>query len=161
MSGRWSHEEAQFVRLIQKERHINVASSMRLRSFGVIGFGYWRCRSYLPSKVRSRIESFLQISGPTSSQLEKIENLGFAIGLEKSEIWKATGLPIDNVGMISRSKITLFGVMVAVFVVVVVGFVIATFLNGGTLFDPADVPTYTYTPGTKYGSISPRDFTAD
>jgi hypothetical protein len=138
-----------------------MVSGMKLRSLGVIGFGYWRYRSYLPSKVRSRIEGFLQISGLTSSQLEKIEDLGFSIGLEKSEIRKATGVPVDNMDMMSRGKITLFGVMVAVLVVVAIGFVIAILFNGGTLFDPSDVPTYTYTPGTKYGSISPKDFTAD
>lgn len=136
-----------------------MATGMKLRSLGVIGFGYWRCRLYLPSKVRSKIEGLLQISGPTSSQLEKIEDLGFRIGLEKSEIRKATGLPIDNMDMMSRSKITFFGVMVAVLVVVFISFAIAILLNGGRLFDPFGVPTYTYSPGTRYGSISPDDFT--
>lgn len=122
-----------------------------------MGYGYRRFKQNLPLRLRSEIEFLLQMNRPTGNQLEEIENLGSKIGLEQSEIYAATGLPIDNMASMSRNKITLLGMVISIFAVTCISCAIIVILNGGHLVNPT--PTYTYTPGTRYGSISPEDFT--
>lgn len=129
---------------------------LRLRDLGIVSYGYRRFKPSLPPRLRREIENLLQINRPKGNQLEEIENLGSKIGLEQSEIYAATGLPIDNINSMSRNRITLLGLVIGIFAVTCISFAIIVILNGGHLVNPT--PTYTYTPGSRYGSISPEDF---
>lgn len=130
---------------------------MRWSSFGGIDYGYRKVRTHLPSRMRKAADNTLYSEVLTKKQIEDMTRLGESIGLKKKEVYAATNLPIDNIASFGRGKITLFGVLVSIIIIVCISFGIALIMNFGQFFDPA--PTYTYTPGTRYGSISPNDFT--
>ncbi len=131
--------------------------SMRWSSFGNVDYGYRKIRMHFPVKLRSTVDKVLYPEVITKKQIANMERLGASLGLKKNEIVAATNLPIDNMDSVSRGKVTLFGVLVSIIVVVCISVGLALLLNNLHFFEPT--PTFTYTPGTKYGSISPNDFT--
>jgi len=130
---------------------------MRWSSFGGIDYGYRKVRTHLPSRIRKAADNILYPEVLTKKQIEDMTRLGESLGLKKKEVYAATNLPIDNIASVGRGRITLFGVVVSIIIIVGISFGIALLMNFGQFFDPT--PTYTYTPGTRYGSISPNDFT--
>ena len=130
---------------------------MRWSSFGGIDYGYKKARTHLPSRIRKAADNILYSEVLTKKQIEDMTRLGESLGLKKKEVYAATNLPIDNIASVGRGRITLFGVIVSIIIIVGISFGIALLMNFGQFFDPT--PTYTYTPGTRYGSISPNDFT--
>lgn len=132
-------------------------TGMLSRNLGIAYLGYAKVKSHMPSELRLAVESFLQIGRVSQVQMEKIESIGQTIGLERREIVAATSLPIDNIDSRGRGRISLLSALVAVFAIMCISFVVVVLFAGGNLADTV-VPTYTYTPGTRYGSISPRDF---
>ncbi|MCK5266364.1 MAG: hypothetical protein KAR03_12215 [Candidatus Thorarchaeota archaeon] len=130
---------------------------MRWSRFGGIDYGYMKARTHLPSRIRKAADNILYSEVLTKKQIEDMTRLGESLGLKKKEVYAATNLPIDNIASVGRGRITLFGVIVSIIIIVGISFGIALLMNFGQFFDPT--PTYTYTPGTRYGSISPNDFT--
>ena len=130
---------------------------MNLSNNGIFRFGYERYRSSLPKRLQLSMQRLLGIREVTSKQAAIIRSLGESIGLERGEVIAATSLPIDNIDARGRGEVSILGVVVAVFVVMIISFGIIIMMAGGNVvFTP--VPTYTYAPGTRYGSISPNDF---
>lgn len=107
--------------------------------------------------MRKAADNILYSEVMTKKQIEDMTRLGESIGLKRKEVYAATNLPIDNMASFGRGRITLFGVIVSIIIIIGISFGIALLMNMGQLIDPT--PTYTYTPGTRYGSISPNDFT--
>jgi hypothetical protein len=83
-----------------------------------------------------------------------IETLGENIGLDKNEIHAAVPGHFGPLHVGDRRRMTLFSYLMAILLIVAVSFVILVFTGNYPLSDPST----TYTPGTRYGSISPRDF---
>ena len=131
---------------------------MRWSSFGGINYGYRKIRIHFPLRLRRIVDRVLYPEVISQKQIANMEQLGASLGLKKNEIFAATNLPIDNMDSVNRGKITLFGLLVSIIIIVCVSFGVALLLNNLNFFDPAPHPTYTYTPGTRYGSISPNDF---
>lgn len=129
---------------------------MRWGNFGGIDYGYRKVRIHLPSRMRKAADNILYSEVLTKKQIEDVTRLGESVGLKKKEVYAATNLPLDNMASFGRGRITLFGVIVSIIIIVGISFGIAMLMNYGQFFDPT--PTYTYTPGTRYGSISPNDF---
>ncbi len=129
---------------------------MRWSSFGNVNYGYRKVRIHFPQKLRRSVDKVLYPEAITKKQMANMERLGTSLGLKKNEILAATNLPIDNMESVGRGKITLFGLLVSIIVVVCVTFGVSLLLNNFHFFD--STPTFTYTPGTRYGSISPNDF---
>jgi hypothetical protein len=111
---------------------------------------------YFPEKLQSVVDIVLHPSAMTRIQRMNIERLGVSVGLKRNEILAATNLPIDNMESVSRGKVTFFSVLVSIIVVVCISFGLALLMNHFNFFDPT--PSFTYTPGTRYGSINPADF---
>jgi len=129
---------------------------MRWSGFTGINYGYKKVRTFLPLSLRRSADKMLYPQIITIGEITKIERLGASVGLKKSEILAATNLPIDNMDSIGRGKVTLFGLVVSIIIVVCISFGISLLLNNFHFFDPT--PTFTYTPGTRYGSINPSNF---
>ncbi len=124
-----------------------------LRSLTSISFGYWRIRSALPFGIRSGIENLLGITPPTKAHLKRIESLGLSIGLGRNEIRAATSPPIEGTGYMPRTSSPLVTSIVCrvLCIVILLGVLVVSYFvvaNQGSV----------YTPGTKYGSISPNNF---
>jgi len=127
-----------------------------IRSLGSLAIEYWRVKSYIPSRMRSETERILRITGPTDSDIDRIESLGLAIGLERSEIRAATGLPMDNMRNGTERRIALLDRVICRVVCLIILFkVIIVILFAAT------TPGGIYAQGTRYGSISPNDFGTD
>ncbi|MDH4213963.1 MAG: hypothetical protein OEV85_08595 [Candidatus Thorarchaeota archaeon] len=118
-----------------------------------ISFGYWKIKLALPPEIRSELENLLGISYLTKTDFKKIENLGLSIGLERNEIRSATSPPIVGTGHMPMTRSTLFNTVICrlLCIIILVAAVIATY------FIVANQVSV-YTPGAKYGSISPNDF---
>jgi hypothetical protein len=121
-----------------------------------VHYGYKRVRTHLPSRIRKATDELLYSQDLTARQIEDFTRLGESLGLKKREIYAATNLPIDHIASAGRSKVTLFGVLLSIIIIICISFGLALLMNYGHFFDPS--PTFTYAPGTKYGSISPNDF---
>ncbi|TFH06150.1 MAG: hypothetical protein E4H14_11390 [Candidatus Thorarchaeota archaeon] len=129
---------------------------MRWSSFGNVAYGYRKIRMHFPLRLRRTVDEVLYPEIITKKQIATMEHLGASLGLKKYEIFAATNLPIDNMQSVGRGKISLFGLLVSIIVVVCISIGLTLLLNNFHFFDLT--PTYTYTPGTRYGSISPNDF---
>jgi hypothetical protein len=120
--------------------------------------GYERFSRHLPRGIQQYVEEVLGFRKATFTQMRRIETLGKSIGLHRGEIIAATSLPIDNMDARGRGSVGVLGVMIAIFVVLCISFALVILMTGGSLVDPVATPTYTYAPGTRYGTIAPRDF---
>lgn len=129
---------------------------MRWSSFSSVRFWYMKTRSSLPARLRNSTDGIMLSKNFTDYQIDKLENLGKSIGMKRSDIIAATNLPIDHINMGGGRRATLFGVLVCIIVLACVTFVVALLMSNPQILGPT--PTYTYAPGSRYGSISPNDF---
>ena len=123
-------------------------------SFSKVTFGYRKLRPFLPAILADAIEGMMYSRSLTKKQTKEFMRLGESIGLEKKEIIAATNIPIDNIRYIGRSRATLLGLILTISLIICIFFGLSLLNIGG---DPL-LGRPTYTPGTKYGSISPTDF---
>ena len=123
-------------------------------SLSKVMFGYKKIRPFLPSILADLTEGMMYPKFLTKRQTEGLLRLGESIGLEKKEIVAATNIPIDNIRYIERSRATLFGLFVTILLIICIVLGLSLLQIYG---DPLPGRP-TYTPGTKYGSISPNDF---
>jgi hypothetical protein len=128
---------------------------MKSPGLGEFEFMFWRIRMHLPSRLRKIVEKGLYSQSFSSSQLRMIETLGENIGLDKKEIHAAVPSPLGPLHASDRKRMTLFSYLMAILLIVAVSFVILVFTGNYPLNDPST----TYTPGTRYGTIRPDDFT--
>ena len=117
-------------------------------------FIFRRVKIYLPSRLQKLIEKELYSDSLTKSQLDSMETLGKKIGLDKGEIYAAVPSSMHPAGFVERRRMTLLSALISIFIIILGSFLFLV-LTGS--YPPND-PVYTYTPGTKYGSISPNDF---
>ncbi|MFW9812643.1 MAG: hypothetical protein ACFFF9_09305 [Candidatus Thorarchaeota archaeon] len=127
---------------------------MKSLGLGEFEFMFWRIRMHLPSRLRKILENGLYSQFLSPSQLQMIETLGENIGLDKEEIHAAVPGHLGPFHAGDRRRMTLFSYLIAILLIVAVSLVILVFTGNYPLSDPST----TYTPGTRYGSISPRDF---
>jgi hypothetical protein len=113
-------------------------------------------KQYLPQRVFSKLERTIWKRNPTKKQFDKISSIGKSIGLQRKEIVAATSLPIGHIASGGRNKISFFGVFMIIVIIACISFGLTLLMSSG-YFDSS--PTFTYAPGTKYGSINPNDFT--
>ena len=118
-------------------------------------FTFRRVKLFLPSRLRKMIERELYSDSITKSQLKSMETLGEKIGLDRREVYAAVPSGIYPQGIADRRRMNLFSAVLSIFIIIVGSFLFLI-LTGSY---PPDGPAYTYTPGTRYGSISPNDFT--
>ena len=85
--------------------------------------------------------------------MESIAILGEKVGLNKSEIYAAVPSGMSPHGIVYRRRMTLFTALASIFIIILGSFLFMV-LTGN--YPPE--PVSTYTPGTRYGSISPEDF---
>ena len=112
-----------------------------------------RMKKYLPSSLFTVIRRLTYGEGPTNSQLKKIKLLGEDIGLSEKEIIASLDRPSGPIGVGGRQKTAIYFTMLVALVVVVIG---SLFI--WAVLDPETAPFKTYTPGTFYGTIRPKDF---
>ena len=122
---------------------------MRWSGVGRIEVEYWKIRPYLPSNLKSKLESFMPFRNPEQKQLKKLEMLGEEIGLSCKEVSAAYNPPLDMAHW--RSRLTPFTACVMILAVFIVTFLIFTFANN-------HYPPSTYEFGTRYGTLKPQDF---
>lgn len=123
--------------------------------FSKVMFGYQKLRPFLPSVLADVTEGMMYSKVLTKNQTEELLRLGKSIGLEKKEIIEATNIPIDNIRYFGSSRSTLVGLFAIITIIIIIFFGLALLQIYG---DPIS-GSPTYAPGTKYGSISPNDFT--
>lgn len=126
---------------------------MAWSGYGSAIFIFRGIKSYLPLRIQKVVEKELYSDSLTKSQIESIELLGEKVGLDKSEIVAAVPSTINPGGFGERKRMTLFTALISIFIIILGSFLLLV-LTGNY---PPD-PFYTYTPGTRYGSISPDDF---
>jgi hypothetical protein len=120
-----------------------------------IEVAYWRVQCYLPSNIRSKIESLILRRPSEERQLRKLDMLGKNIGLSRSEVLATYNPPLNMSHW--RSRFTPFSACVMILVIMVVGYMIIAFvaLSNPNYFPP---PNSTYRFGSLYGTIKPQDF---
>ena len=99
------------------------------------------------------VEKELYSDSLTKSQIESIERLGEKIGLDRSEIVAAVPSAMNPAGFGERRRMTLGRALISIFLILLGSFLLLV-LTGNYPLDPG----FTYTPGIRYGSISPVDF---
>jgi hypothetical protein len=129
---------------------------MRWSRFSGAHYGYMRIRNHLPPRLRESTDGVLLSKTLSDYQIDKLENLGKSIGMKRSEIVEATNLPIDHINPGRGGRTPLIGVFVCIIILACVSIAVALLMSNPQLF--GTTPTYTYAPGTRYGSISPNDF---
>jgi hypothetical protein len=122
-----------------------------LRASDTIAFGYWRFRSRLPVRIRSSMEQLLGVDRPTIQHLNRIEELGQAIGLERNEIRAAIDHPLDSASSGTTDRTSLLDRMICRVICVVILLAVLV-----VVIYTATRPVYGF--ATRYGSISPNDF---
>jgi len=126
---------------------------------GIIMHMIWvdinRLESYLPIRLYDRMQQITGYVEPSRQQLTKIELLGKNVGLEKSEVLAALDSHLSTTGIGSKSRISLFTTIIVMIVIALVSVLLTWFV-----VDPESFPVPTYVPGSLYGTISPRDFSA-
>lgn len=126
---------------------------MRWSGVRQIGIAYWKIRPFLPSNLRTQLESLVQYRTPPEKQLKKLEMLGESIGLNRKEVVAAYTTP-TNLTQWSARRLTPFSACVMILVILVVSFLILALPS-------IYAPPSTYAWGTRYGSIKPQDFRSD
>ena len=128
---------------------------MRWSGEGWMEVAYWKLRYFLPSNLRSRLESWILLRPPEEKQLRKIEMLGESIGLSRSEVSATYNPPLNMAHW--RSRFTPFSACVMILVIMVVGYMIIAFVAlGNPNYLPPTDSTYRF--GSLYGTIKPQDF---
>jgi hypothetical protein len=122
-------------------------------SRGLFEFSKVVPRKYLPQRVRALLH------GPGVSNRGKMEKLGTIVGLSPQEVQSVVD---SRTGQIVRTSSWVVGRMLLylsfiLVLVVIMFFIFAPNLDWGTAIGNT-TPTPTYTPGTRYGSVSPKDF---
>jgi hypothetical protein len=131
---------------------------MMWRGYGALSLAIWRTRMYLPFRLRSMLDNELQPYAFTKSQLESMEALGRSIGLTRREVCAVVPSNMDPSGFIGRRRMTLFSALITIIIIVFSSFLFLI-ITGNYPFNSPTTTTPTYTPGSRYGSISPNDFT--
>ena len=129
---------------------------MRWSSFSGVHYGYMKIRNQLPQRLRNSTDGVLLSKKVSDYQIGKLEDLGKSIGMKRSEVIAATNLPIDHINLGRGGRATLLGVLVCIIFLACISFAVALLMSNPQFLGPT--PTYTYAPGTRYGSISPADF---
>ena len=121
--------------------------------YGSAIFIFRGIKRYLPLRLQRVVEKELYSDSLTKSQMESIAVLGEKVGLNKSEIFAAVPSGMNPAGFGERRRMTLFSAIVSIVIIILGSFLFMVLIGN---YPPE--PVYTYTPGTRYGSISPDDF---
>jgi hypothetical protein len=128
--------------------------NVKWTSFGALSIVIWRVRMYLPSRLRYLLDLELHSDTTTKLKLESMRILGKNIGLDRNEVYAAVPSHMDPSGLTGRRRTTFFSVLVTI-VIILFGSFLVLVITGNY---PFNSPTTTYTPGSRYRSISPNDF---
>lgn len=109
----------------------------------------------LPDTQTSMLDRLVNRQQMSKQQLSKIHQLGRNIGLDREEITAAIDRPQSGVQKGGLSNNRFFrGITIASILIIAIGVILIVWYFVG----PESSPIHTYTPGTDYGSIKPRDF---
>jgi hypothetical protein len=128
---------------------------MRWSRYESLSIAVWPIRMYLPFRLRNLFDKQLYSKTLTRSKLESMVALGKSIGLDRREVYAAVPSNMDPAGSLVRKKMTPFSALITILIIVVAGFLFLV-ITGNY---PINNPVPTYTPGSRYGSIRPKDFT--
>ena len=110
-------------------------------------------RPFMPSALKQTIDYMIRPAPLSQKQHDKIASLGESVGLNKAEVIQA----VDAPGIDSTADGAPRMALVASVVIVLIAAAI-TIIGLWHLISPATSPIPTYTPGTDYGTIKPKDF---
>lgn len=121
----------------------------------MIWVGLIRLERHLPSKLYDIMWLLSGKVGPSRQQLIRIKLLGEDVGLSKSEVLAALDPRLSTPGIESKYRLSLFMSIIVMIVIAILSVLLTWFV-----VDPESFPVPTYIPGSLYGTISPKDFSA-
>jgi hypothetical protein len=129
--------------------------NVRWSRYESLGLAVRSIRMYLPFRLRNLFDKQLYSTTLTRSKLESMVALGKSIGLDRREVYAAVPSNMDPAGLLVRKRMTLFSALITILIIVVASFLFLVITGNYPINNTAP----TYTPGSRYGSISPKDFT--